>query len=143
MSEDQPKQTKLEKKRKKALTNLFDTISDEINIFNPTQEGEQLLGKIVEYGISKEYETPFLILTDKDDVEITVFIKMGIIPKFMRKKWIDKNDQWVTETIDRQIGELIGFLYCGTEISERTKREFQKYKIAFPKDLKEAGITLK
>lgn len=143
MSEDKSKTTKLENKRKKQLSGLFETISDEINIFKPTQEGDSVVGKIVDYGISKEHETPFLILEDKDDVEITVFIKMGIIPKFQRKKWIDNKDQWVTETIDKEINSLIAFLYVGLETSERTKREFQKYKIAFPSDLKEAGITLK
>lgn len=141
MSDKTETKAKQAKKHEKALTGLFDTISDEINIFQPTTEGESVMGKIVDYGISKEYETPFLILTDKDEVEITVFIKMGIIPKFQRKKWIDNKDQWKTETIDKNIGNLIAFLYVGLETSERTKREFQKYKIAFPSDLKEAGIT--
>jgi len=141
MSKETETKVKLSKKDKNTLSGLFDSISDEINIFQPKEEGETVIGKIVDYGISKEYETPFLILTDKNEAEITVFIKMGIIPKFQRKKWIDNKDQWVTDIVDRQIGNLIAFLYVGLETSERTKREFQKYKIAFPDDLKEAGIT--
>lgn len=141
MSDKTETKVKQKKKQDKALTGLFETISDEINIFKPSEEGESVMGKIVDYGISKEYETPFLILTDKSEEEITVFIKMGILPKFQRKKWIDNKDNWIENAIDKEIGSLIAFLYVGLETSERTKREFQKYKIAFPDDLKEAGIT--
>lgn len=128
-------------KQKASLLKAFDEQPEDINIFDPKKEGEFLIGKIADYGISKEYSTPFLILLDKNGDEITAFIKMGIIPKFHRKKLITKDDKWIEDKIDALIGDLIAFQYTGLAISGKSKREFQKYKVLFSDDLKELGIT--
>ena len=141
MSEDVSKKAKQVKKRDKTVKDAFDKQQDEIIIFTPEKEGEYLIGKIVDYGISKEYNTPFLVLFTKEQTETTVFIKMGILPKFQRKKWITREEAWNESVIDAFIGSLVGFQYIGQAKAERSGREFQKYKVMFPTDLTEAGIT--
>lgn len=141
MSEEKKQETARLKKHKETLLKSFDEQPDEIIIFEPKEEGEFVLGRIVDNGISKEFKTPFLVLTNKEGEEITVFIKMGIVPKFQRKKWITIEDSWNEEIVSSNIGNLIAFQYIGKAVSERTKREFEKYKVLFPTDLDKEGIT--
>lgn len=138
---NEEKAAKALKGLKATLNKAFKEQPEDINIFDPKDEGEFVLGKIVDYGISKEFSTPFLILVDKKGEEITVFIKMGVIPKFQRKKLITAKDTWVENKIDALIGEIIAIQYIGLAVSEKSKREFQKYKVLFSDDLKGLGIT--
>ncbi len=141
MSAPTEKAKALEKKRKKILEDMFGKQPDDLNIFDPQENGEFILGKLADYGTSKEYETPYLVLLDKDGLETTVFMKMGIVPKMRRKKWITIEDKWNKPVVDEEIGNLICFQYVEEATSDRTGRKFQKYKILFPDDLSNEGIT--
>lgn len=141
MSEDNSTKAKQVKKRNKTLSEAFGKQPDEIVIFDPKKEGDFVLGKIADYGISKEFKTPFLVLLDENGEEITVFIKMGIVPKMRRKKWITIEDTWIEKVVDDNMGKMIAFQFVEKATSEKTKREFQKYKIMFPDDLEKEGIT--
>lgn len=123
------------------LKGMFEDQSDEIVIFDPKKPGDYVIGKVADSGISKEFNTPFLVLLDKNGEEITVFIKMGILPKMRRKKWITIEDTWNEEVVNQNMGKLIAFQFVEKATSERTKRKFQKYKVLFPKDLEEEGVT--
>lgn len=141
MSEEDKKAHAKKVKRSKILTEAFDKQPDEIVIFDPKKEGEFVIGKIADYGISKEFSTPFLVLLDENGEEITVFMKMGIIPKMRRKKWITIEDTWLEKTVEDNMGKMIAFQFIEKAESEKTKREFQKYKIMFSDDLEKEGIT--
>ncbi len=141
MSENETKVKKRLKKQTDRLLKTFEEQPDEIVIFEPKKPLDFVLGRIVDFGISKEYKTPFLVLLDGEGGEITVFIKMGIIPKMRRKKWITIEDTWNSEIVEANIGLMIAFQYLEEATSERTNRTFQKYKVLFPSDLEKEGIV--
>lgn len=140
MTDDKTDDTKIATAYLKRLKQVFDDKPDEINVWTPDKDGQAFIGKLVDSGVSIEFGTPFLVFEKEDGLEHTVFIKMGMINTFIRKKWLTNEGQWHDGLVDNNVGKLMAFRYEGTERNPKTKRDFQKYKILFPSELVEANL---
>ena len=122
----------------KKLDKAFDNKElPKVNTWSPDKEGSFITGNIINYGRSKDFGTPFVILDIKKDETLYVYIKRGCVGQFIEKGIIASFDD---ESWKKDLsGQMIAFRYEGMK-KEGSSNPFASFKVLFESDLEELGL---